>query len=238
VIALTADDIADLRRWLLAGLVVALAYGGIAAAMVQWHDPVSTFDPAGAIVVEFAPEQLTAPEQVESDPVPDTPIEKVEKTEERPVDEKGEEELERKIEPKPPDEPPRDAVPVTTPAPQELPKVAALPAGPVQGTPTKPVDMKAMQTWVGQISALLERKKRYPTTAYARREQGVAHVSFTLDRHGRLVESHIERSSGAADLDQEALALLNRAQPFPPSPATGVVGEHVHLTVPIRFSLK
>jgi protein TonB len=235
VIALTTDDIADLRRWLLASLVVALAYGGIAAAMVEWHDPISTFEPAGAIVVEFAPEQLVAPEQVESDAVPDKPIEKVEKEEERPVEAKAEEELEHKVEPKPREEPPRDAVPVTTPAPPELPKVAALPVAPVPGTP---IDMKAMQSWVGAISALLERKKRYPAAAHARREQGIAQVSFTLDRQGRLVESHIEHSSGAADLDQEALALLHRAQPFPPQPENVFKGEQVHLTVPIRFRLK
>ena len=237
MIALTADDIADLRRWVFAGLIVAFAYGGIAAAMVEWHDPVSTLEPAGAIVVEFAPEQIAAPEQVESDAVPNEPIEKVEKKEERPVDAKGEEH-EHKVEAKPREEPPRNAVPVTTPAPPELPKVAALPAGPVQGTPTKPVDMKAMQTWVGAISALLERKKHYPAAAHARQEQGVAQVSFTLDRQGRLVESHIEHSSGAADLDQEALAMVHRAQPFPPRPANGVQDDQVHLTVPIRFSLK
>ncbi|HEY7248522.1 MAG TPA: energy transducer TonB [Xanthobacteraceae bacterium] len=237
MIALTADDIADLRRWLLAGLVVACAYGGVAAAMMEWHDLISTSEPAGAIVVEFAPEQIAAPEQVASDAVPDRPIENVEK-EERPVDATGEEELEQKVEPKPREEPPRDAVPMTTPAPPELSKVAALPAGPVQGTPTKPVDMKAMQTWVGAIAALLERKKRYPAAAHARREQGVAQVSFVLDRQGRLVESHIARSSGAADLDQEALALMHRAQPFPPRPPNGVQDEQVHLAVPIRFSLK
>ena len=173
MIALTADDIADLRRWLLAGLVVACAYGGAVVAMMEWHDLISTSEPAGAIVVEFAPEQIAAPEQVVSDAVPDKLIEKVEK-EERPVDAKGEEEVEQKVEPKPRDEPPRDAVPMTTPAPPELPKVAALPAGPVQGAPTKPVDMKAMQTWVGAISALLERKKRYPAAAHARRPEPTA----------------------------------------------------------------
>jgi protein TonB len=206
--------------------------------MMEWHDLISTSEPAGAIVIAFAPEQIAAPEQVVSDAVPDEPIEKVEKKEERPVDAKGEEEVEHKVEPKPREEPPRNAVPVTTPPPPELPKIAALPAGPVQGTPTKPIDMKAMQTWVGAISALLERKKRYPPAAHARREQGVAQVSFVLDRQGRLVESHIARSSGAADLDEEALALVHRAQPFPPRPANGVQDEQVHLNVPIRFSLK
>jgi protein TonB len=45
------------------------------------------------------------------------------------------------------------------------------------------------------------------------------------------------RSAGAAALDEEALALLDRAQPFPPPPPE-LAGEVVNLTVPIRFNLK
>ena len=36
---------------------------------------------------------------------------------------------------------------------------------------------------------------------------------------------------------EEALALLRRAQPFPPPPRE-LAGDHVDLTVPIRFNLK
>ena len=95
-----------------------------------------------------------------------------------------------------------------------------------------------MQTWIGEVSALLERKKRYPAAAHARRDQAVAKVSFTMDRQGHLIESHIARSSGVADLEEEALALLQRAQPFPPLPGDRVNGEQINLSVPIRFKLK
>jgi len=237
MLALTAEDFADLRRWVVAGSIVVLAHGGFAAALVRWNDLAPSSEPSGAIVIEFAPEETAAPEQVQSDAVPDKPIEKVEKEPEENVEDKGELTVEQKIEPKPPEEMPRDAAPVTTPPPKQ-PKVAALPAGPIQGTPKKPVDPKAMQTWVGEIAAAIERKKRYPAAAHARREQGIVQVSFTLDRHGHVIESHIERSSGAADLDAEALALLYRAQPFPPGAVRGITDEQVHLTVPIRFSLK
>jgi periplasmic protein TonB len=104
--------------------------------------------------------------------------------------------------------------------------------------PSKPVDPKAMQMWVGEIAAAIERKKRYPAAARARREQGTAQVAVTLDQHGHVIESHIERASGAADLDAEALALVYRAQPLPPGPARGSADELVRLTVRIRFSLK
>ncbi len=69
-----------------------------------------------------------------------------------------------------------------------------------------------------------------------RGEHGVAQVFFTLDRQGRVLESRVLQSSGAAALDAEALALLQRAQPFPAPPAE-LRGERVNVTVPIRFNL-
>ena len=52
-----------------------------------------------------------------------------------------------------------------------------------------------------------------------------------------MIESRVVRSSGAAALDEEALALLRRAEPFPPPPKEDFRGERVDLTVPIRFNL-
>jgi protein TonB len=238
MIALAAEDLADLRRWAISGAMVVFAYGGIAAAMVNWHDPIDPAEPAGAIVIELAPEMVAAPEQVQSDAVPDKPIEKVEEKPEEKIEAKGEEKIEEKVETKPREEPPRDAVTMTTPPPPELPKVAALPAGPVQGPQNKLVDSKAVQAWMGKLSSLLERNKRYPAASMTRREQGTAQVFFTLDRQGHVIESRIVQSSGAPALDEEALALLRRVQPFPVWPREQFAGERLDLTVPIHFSLK
>jgi periplasmic protein TonB len=125
----------------------------------------------------------------------------------------------------------------TTSAPQALPnQTAAIPAAPTQGRIT-PTNSNAVPTWKTQIVALLERNKRYPAAAQSRREQGVAQVFFSLDRKGRVINSRIARSSGANALDEEALALLRRAQPFP-APPRELPGPHVDLTVPIRFNLR
>ena len=35
------EDLIDLRRWVISGALVILAHGGIAAAMVTWHEAVS-----------------------------------------------------------------------------------------------------------------------------------------------------------------------------------------------------
>jgi periplasmic protein TonB len=281
MIALTPEDIVDLRRWAISGAVVVAAYGGIATAMVAWHDPIEPAEPSAAIVIEFAPvlagptlqqtELPPGPEMVMSEASPSKPTETLEEKPEEKIEQKVEAKLEQKVEekvetkpveepppevarapdpevavePPPPQEvkqetpqrqEPRPPAPATT-APQFVPEqTAAIPAAPVQGQ-LNPNISNAVPTWKTQIVALLERNKRYPETSQSRREQGVAQVFFSIDRQGRVIDSRVVRSSGAAALDEEALALLRRAQPFPKPPAE-LGGEHVDLTVPIRFNLK
>lgn len=130
----------------------------------------------------------------------------------------------------------RAPAPVTT-APQAVPeRTAAVAAAPTQGAPN-PHASSALPTWKSHVAGLLERHKRYPAVAQARREQGVVQLFFSLDRKGQVTVSRVVKSSGSAALDQEAMALVRRAQPFPPPPAE-LPGAHVDLVVPIRFNLK
>jgi periplasmic protein TonB len=264
MMALSADDVADLRRWLISGVFVVLAHGAIAAKVINWRDEIEPAEPAAAIVIEFAPVPVApptpqaniapGPEQMMSEPSPQQPVEH---TEEKPK-------AEEKLVAKPVEEPPPEIKPVpnpevaltpprqevtspqrqeqrtpapTTSAPQALPEqTAALPAAPTQGQIT-PNTSSAVPTWKSQMLALLERNKRYPESAQSRHQQGTARVFFSLDRQGRVVASRIVRSSGTDVLDEEALALLRRAQPFPPPPPE-LPGPRIDLTVPIRFNLK
>jgi protein TonB len=70
-------------------------------------------------------------------------------------------------------------------------------------------------TWKFKIVARIEEHKRYPEEARVNRQQGVAQLFFSVDRQGRVLESRIVRSSGSSILDDEALAVLRRAGPFP-----------------------
>ena len=264
MMALSAQDLADLRRWTICGAVIVLAHGAIAAGTINWREEIEAAEPAAAIVIEFAPVPVAppmpetniapGPEQVMSEASPATPIEQVEQKQKTPekVASRPVEEPPPKIKPAPhPDvalEPPRQEratqrpqnprTPApTTSAPQALPeRSAAVPAAPMQGRVT-PNTSNAVPTWKTHILALLERHKRYPEIAQSRRQQGIAQVFFSLDRQGRVIDSRVVRSSGASVLDEEALALLRRAQPFP-APPRELPGEHVDLTVPIRFNLK
>jgi protein TonB len=261
VIALSIEDATDLRRWLISGAVVVLAHGALAGAIFKWRQTADVDEPSGAIVIEFAPAPVgptvantdipPGPQQVMSEAVPDQPLERAEEKTEQKVATAPPQEPPPEVKPAPnpevPVEPPlaqemkpqlrlepRRPVPATT-APQAVPnQTAAVPAAPAQG---RPKVSNVIPAWTSQLVALLERNKRYPPAAQARGEQGVAQVFFTLDRQGHVVESRIVRSSGAAALDEEALAMLKRAQTFPPPPAE-LAGPRVALTVPIRFSLK
>ena len=256
----SAEYAADLRRWAISGAIIVLAHGGIAAVTVNWRDEIEPAEPAAAVVIEFAPMPVApampqtniapGPEQVMSDASPNKPVEsleekqKVEKVASKPVEEPPPEvkpapnpevavEPPREVQQESPRQAPHLPAP-TTSAPQAIPeRTAALPAARTQGR-INPQNSSALATWRSQIVAVIERNKHYPETSARRGEQGVTQVFFSLDRQGRVIDSRVVRSSGASALDEEALALLRRAQPFPPVPPE-ILGDRVNLILPLRF---
>ena len=84
------------------------------------------------------------------------------------------------------------------------------------------------------LLAWLERHKDYPRVAQKRRQQGVVLLSIVLDRGGRVIEAHIQESSGYRLLDDAALAMLKRAQPLPPIP-DDIQEERFRFVVPVQF---
>jgi protein TonB len=203
---LSAQDRREFVRWLVCGAVVLCAHAGIAAALIDWRTPVEEGEVGtDAIIVEFQPEQEP------TDPTP--PVEKVEEKEEvLPV-----QQSEAMLPPKPEvlPEPPHEETPVV------IPQVSRARAD--------------TATWKSQVLTLIEHNKRYPADARSRGEQGVARLAFRIDRDGHLISRRIVGSSGSAALDAETLALIERAQPFPPPPPELAGSE---LLVPLRFSIR
>jgi protein TonB len=142
--------------------------------------------------------------------------------------------------PQPVDRPPpqRLAAPAQ-PAPAQpapalpAPAPAAIPAAP---GPSPAATAAARTNWQGQLLAWLSRHKRYPREAQEQRQQGTAHLRFVVDRYGRVLSSSLARSSGFAALDEEVVALIQRAQPLPPPPPE-LPGTRFELDVPVSFSL-
>ena len=95
----------------------------------------------------------------------------------------------------------------------------------------------AVTSWNISIAKQIERHKGYPPSALGRRESGVARVAFAIDREGHVIDRRIIQSSGHAALDQEAIATLERAQPFP-APPEELAGERFEFTVPVNFTVK
>lgn len=115
---------------------------------------------------------------------------------------------------------PEDAAPKTLPAP-----------------PASQAASNAPDSWEGRVLAALHKERRYPRPAMIRRQQGMPYIRFVMDRGGRVLSSRIERSSGYAELDREAVALVRRASPLPKPPADKS-GETLELVVPVEFFLR
>ena len=125
----------------------------------------------------------------------------------------------------------RTTAPVTAPAPP-----ANRMAAPTPGL-SSTVSRNAVLTWQGLLRLHLERHKRYPTAAQFHRQEGTSIVRFAMTREGRVTRIRLERSSGFSRLDDEAVALPERAQPLPPPPPA-ISGKQIEIVVPIRFFLK
>jgi periplasmic protein TonB len=233
----------DLRRWMIAAAVVLAVHVGLVAsyALMPAEQSQGAFS-APAIILDFAP-MPEAPHST-SDVAPGP--EMVDSPEIKEVVEKKQEEAE----PQPKLEQPSDVtVPAEEPKPQEQQKLRPTPRttasaplrhdGAVASTPRAPSpgnnNARAIRQWRDVVVARLQSAKRYPTAA--RGAQGEAMIRFTLNRDGRVLSRSLVRSSGNSALDEEALAMVNRAAPFPAVPAE-IPGASVVMPVPVRFAVR
>jgi len=130
------------------------------------------------------------------------------------------------------------AEPPPLPQPQSAPLAPPAPSAPA-ATPQIPTNSSpaARASWQAQLVAWLEKYRRYPRVAQEQRQQGVVHLRFTIDREGKVLASEINKSSGFELLDEEALTLIQRAQPVP-APPPEVAGNRIEQLVPVSFSLR
>ena len=224
------DQPRDLFRWAVAGAVVLGIHAGAIAAYLQWHQPEELGSDVAIVTIDLAPIDST-PDAVERDvaPAPETMIES-----RPPQPEKEKPPQEVKL------EQPPDATPAIVPEPVAKPpeKIEeARPPAPVTAQRAKGGAPRIEPSWQSSLMRHLQRYKRYPSEAHVRSEQGVVLLSFSIDRSGHVLARHVARSSGFAELDEEAMAMIMRADPLPAFPAS-MAEPRIDLTVPIRFSLR
>lgn len=174
------------------------------------------------------PPPVVEPEVVLPKPPPEPPKPKPEVKKEAP-----------KPKPEKPKPPPR---PVAQPVQQAQPAPAAAPpapaAAPVPAAPApSAAPSRAIPTWQGRVLGHLERHKRYPRSAQARRQEGVAQVRFTIDREGRVLSVQLDRSSGHSVLDEETVEMVRRASPLP-APPDEMAQDRIELVVPVQFFIR
>ena len=88
--------------------------------------------------------------------------------------------------------------------------------------------------WQSKIRAMLKRRQYYSAGPKEKDIAGTTLVAFTIDRRGHLLEVHVKDGSGSSVLDDEALRLVKRMQPFPPLPAEAE-GEYFSAQIPVEF---
>lgn len=86
--------------------------------------------------------------------------------------------------------------------------------------------------WQSRLMAHLERRKKYPSGAKSRREEGTVYVRFRIDDSGKVLSATLARSSGWPELDNEVLSLVQRASPVPAPPPD----VNKTITAPVKFN--
>ncbi|MEO7054349.1 MAG: energy transducer TonB [Rhizomicrobium sp.] len=116
--------------------------------------------------------------------------------------------------------PPPDVMIQTPPrAIQAAPPVAE-PAPPALHAPVAQKGVGDGQaSFESRVLAHINRFKQYPPAARKAHIEGVVMLHFVMDAGGHVTEADIQKSSGRPILDNEALAMIGRAQPLPALPA-------------------
>jgi protein TonB len=237
------EDDRDLwLRWGSASLIVLAVHVAVVAAFLLLNfSDTSTSNGVPIVLIELSPTP-SAPQAAPNDIAPGPEMTEAQTKQQQKQQDHVQEQL-----PPSPDvatkiTPPekRDAdqkpfAPQTTAAPHLAEPPGRALAAPAIGASRALPDM-AETSWRGLLVARLQSFKRYPSPAVARREQGLVSVSFTMDRTGRVLARRIVKSSGFADLDQEALDMIQRAEPLPPF-ASSMKENTRDFVLPVRFYL-
>lgn len=96
---------------------------------------------------------------------------------------------------------------------------------------------QAVLTYHKYVRLHVKKHQSYPAESRDRNEQGISVVEFAIDRRGRLVDRRLKASSGYPKLDEEALATIDRCNPFP-LPPDEQPGDVIRFSLQIQFKIK
>ena len=87
------------------------------------------------------------------------------------------------------------------------------------------------------VKQKIEEVRKYPEWAKEQGIEGIAHLRFIILANGNSQETKLVHSSGSKILDQEAIATIQRAFPFPPFPKE-IASSSIQMEVSLVFTLK
>lgn len=96
---------------------------------------------------------------------------------------------------------------------------------------------EAMLRYQDMVKQRIEETRKYPLWAKKQKIEGIAYLSFVVLSDGASQGIKIIHSSGSKILDEEALATIKRASPFPPIPKQ-INTPFAQMEVSIVFTLK
>lgn len=88
--------------------------------------------------------------------------------------------------------------------------------------------------WKSRVMVHLQRHKRYPASARREKAEGNAQVRFRIDDRGNVLSVSLSRSSGFAELDRAAIAMVRNSSPVPAPPP----GVNKTIVAPVYFTLQ
>jgi periplasmic protein TonB len=127
----------------------------------------------------------------------------------------------------------REQPKVARPAEQKQKKAALPSERKERAGGSGPTTVSSLANYRGLVSAHLRRYQQYPAAARSSGAAGSGAVTFSFAASGSVTSVRIAKSTGAAVLDQEILAMVRRASPFPPAPD----GRPQTFTVPLHFTM-
>ena len=227
-----------LSRWSIAGVTILLAHATLVAGVAFWYAHRPSAEPSiiPAIAVTLAPVDASSPEVPQQDIAVGPAMQQAEEVPKEPP--KQEQPVEQEQQPPPPQQQAEVTLPQETPKQIEQPKPEPQPPAPETRAPPKSEHIgqfteAAARHYNALVFGHMQRFKRYPASAHG--ATGTVMVRFELNRKGEVIESAVDKSSGNAVLDQEALALFKRANPFPPFPSAKPENQDSYVA-PVNFA--
>jgi protein TonB len=99
------------------------------------------------------------------------------------------------------------------------------------------VDPRLLANYQQQLHAWLNRQKQYPMMARRRGLEGLAVLRIMLGPDGVVLSRKLDSATGSEMLDQAALAMVERANPFP-APPENLQAVPFEFVAPVEFRLR